>query len=125
MKQHFGELRLTIDELKEMLQNKSYSEMISKMQYYAKQIIGTNSYWYQTKEQLKAALNQLASPTIFWTLSCAEFQWPEFHALLRETKSGHNYRQNVINYAHILNWFFHERTKQLVKHWPYNILGAE
>ena len=64
MKQHFGELRLTIDELKEMLQNKSYSEMISKMQYYVKQIIGTNSYWYQTKEQLKAALNQLASPTI-------------------------------------------------------------
>ena len=22
--------------------------MMSKMQYYAKQIIGTNSYWYQT-----------------------------------------------------------------------------
>ena len=92
---------MTIHELREMLLNRSYSS-----KYYAKQIIGTNSYWYQTKEQLKAALNQLASPTIFWTLSCAEFQWPEFHALLGETKSDHSYRQNVINYAHILNWFF-------------------
>ena len=125
MKQHFGDFPLTIDELMEMLLNKRYSEIMSKIKYYAKQIIGTNSYWYQTKEQLKAALNQLASPTIFWTLSCAEFHWPEFHALFGETKSGHNYRQNVITYAHILDWFFHERTEQLVKHWPYNILGAE
>ena len=65
MKQPFGDLPLTIDELREMLENKSYSEMMSKMQYYAKQIIGTNSYWYQTMEQLKATLNQLAPPTIF------------------------------------------------------------
>ena len=76
MKQHFGDLRLTIDELREMLQNKRYSEIMRKMQYYSKQISGTNSYWYQTKEQLKAALNQFASPTIFWTLSCAESHWP-------------------------------------------------
>ena len=39
----------------------SYSEIISKMQYYVKKISGTNSYWYQTKEQLRAALNQFAS----------------------------------------------------------------
>ena len=65
MKQPFGDLPLTIDELREMLENKSYSEMMSKMQYYAKQISGTNSYWYQTMEQLKTTLNQLAPPTIF------------------------------------------------------------
>ena len=76
MKQHFGDLRLTIDELREMLQKKHYSEIMRKMQYYSKQISGTNSYWYQTKEQLKAALNQFASPAIFWTLSCAESHWP-------------------------------------------------
>ena len=127
MKQHFGDLLLTNDEFREMLQNKSnksYSVMMSKMQYYAKQISGTNSYWYQTKEQLKAALNQLASPTIFWTLACAESHWPEFHALFGEIKSDHDYRQNVINYPHILDWFLHERTEEFVKHWLYNTLGA-
>ena len=83
----------------------SYCGIMSKIQYYVKKISGTNSYWYQTKEQLRAALNQFASPTIFWTLSCAEFYWPEFYALFGEIKSDHDCRQNVSNYPHILDFF--------------------
>lgn len=60
-----------------MLHSGNYSQLM----YYAKNVTGTNSYWYQVKEQLKATLHQAGSPTIFWTLSCAEFHWPEFHAL--------------------------------------------
>ena len=81
IKQNFGEKLMSIEELKDMLQNNSYSQMISKIQYYAKQISGTNLHWYQVKEQLKATLNQVGSPSIFWTLLCAEFQWPEFHEM--------------------------------------------
>ena len=99
--------------------------MMSKMQYYAKQISGTNSYWYQINEQLKEALNQLASPTISWALSCAELHWPEFHALFEEIKSDHDYRQNIIYYPHSLDCFFHKRTEQFFKHWLYNALGPE
>ena len=84
----------------------SYCGIMSKMQYYVKKISGTNSYWYQTKEQLRAALNQLASPTIFWKLSCAEFYWPEFHTLFGEIKLDHDCRENVTNYPHILDFFF-------------------
>ena len=88
-------------------------------------MVANNSYWYQIKEQLKEALNQLASRTKFWTLSCAELHWPEFHALFGEIKLDHDYRQNVINYPHNLDWVFHKRTEQFVKHWLYNMLGAE
>ena len=59
MKKHYEDLPLTIHKLRKKLQNKSYSEMMSKMLYYAKRITGTNSYWYQTKAQLKTALNKL------------------------------------------------------------------
>ena len=81
IKQNFGEKLMSIEELKDMLQNNSYSQMISKIQYYAKQISGTNLHWYQVEEQLKATLNQVGSPSIFWNLLCAEFHWPEFHKM--------------------------------------------
>ena len=71
---------MTVEELKEILSNNSYSLLISKIQYYAKNISGTNSYLYQVKEQLKATLT---IPIIFWALSCDEFHWPEVHALAR------------------------------------------
>lgn len=45
-KQHSGDLPLTIDEHREMLQNKNYSQMMIMMQYYDKKISGTNCYWY-------------------------------------------------------------------------------
>ena len=98
---------MTIEELKEMLLDNSFAQLIGKIQYYAKNITGTNSYWYQIKEQLKSTLSQVGSPTIFWTLSCAEFHWPEFHSLFGEIRHENEYRHNVVNYPHILDWFFH------------------
>ena len=81
IKQNYGESLPSVDELHEMLHTNSYSSLMKKIQYYAKNISGSNSYWYQVKEQLKATLQQFGTPTIFWTLSCAELHWPEFHAL--------------------------------------------
>ena len=126
IKQNLGENIPTVDELKEMLESNNYSQLINKIQYYAKNISGTNSYWYQIKEQLKATLQQHGAPTSFWTLSCAEFHWPEFHALFGEVDHNiSNYRENVVKNPHILDWFFTERTEAFVKHWLYNILDAK
>ena len=35
------------------------------------------------------------------------------------------YRKNVIEYPHILDWFFTERVSTFVKHWLYNTLTPE
>ena len=109
-----------------MLDNETYSNIMKKIQYYAKNVTGTNSYWYQVKQHLKTMLQQVGSPTICFTLSCAEFHWPEFHALFGEvdTSSNEVYRKNVLDYPHILDWFFTERVESFVKHWLYNTLGA-
>ena len=52
--------------------------------HYAKNVRSTTAYWNQTKEQLQVTVTQVGPPTIFWTLSCADFHWPEFHSLFSE-----------------------------------------
>ena len=46
-----------------------------------KNVRGTSMYYEQSKKNLMALLRQNGCPTLFLTLSCAEFDWPE---LLRE-----------------------------------------
>lgn len=94
--------------------------------HHAKNVSGTNAYWNQAKDDLKAIITQVGAPTIFWTLSCAEFHWPEFHDLFNNTAelSDSQRRENVVNNPHLLDCFFTERTEQFVKHWLKNTLGA-
>ena len=129
IKQNPSEALLSIHELRSMLQSGSYTQVMNKIIHYAKQITGTNAYRCQVKEQLKATLTQVGSPTIFWTLSCAEFHWPEFHTLFQESDmlaiASTDIRNNILNYPHILGWLFTERTEAFVKHWLYGILQCK
>ena len=125
IKQNPGEAALTIEELHSMLTTGNHSQIMTKLMHYAKNVTGTNAYWNQVKQQLRATINQVGSPTIFWTLSCADFHWPEFHSLF----SGNNptndeLRQNVIANPHILTWLFTQRTESFVKWWLYKSLNA-
>ncbi len=89
-----------------MAQSGSYSTIMSKLMHYAKNVTGTNAYWNHVKEDLKATITQVGAPTIFWTLSCADFHWPEFHSMLSDESENNNFRDNVLNNPHILDWFF-------------------
>ena len=40
-----------------------------------KTIRGTSMYYQDTKKKLMATLRQKGAPTLFTTLSCAEFEW--------------------------------------------------
>ena len=127
LKQNPGEANLTIDELQEMVIAGSYGTIMKKLSRYAN-ITGTNAYWNKAKEELKATINQVGSPTIFWTLSCAEFHWPEYHALFsseKEENSSNTLRENIINNPHLIDWFFTIRVENFVKHWLYETLDAE
>ena len=48
-----------------MINSGSYKNVMKKLMRYAKNIAGTNAYWHQAKEQLKAIFNQKGSATIF------------------------------------------------------------
>ena len=47
IKHNFGEHLPTVDELCERLHSNSYTSLMRKIQYYAKNIFGINFYWYQ------------------------------------------------------------------------------
>lgn len=81
LKQNPGESHMSVEELKEMLHSNSYSVVMSKLMCYAKNITGSDAYWHKAKDDLKATISQVGPPTIFFTLSCAEYHWPEFHDL--------------------------------------------
>lgn len=58
-------LKLTVDDLKEMLHSQSYDSLMSKLMHYAKNVSGTNAYWNRAKDDLKAIITQVGAPTIF------------------------------------------------------------
>ena len=78
LKQNPSEANLTLDDLKQVLQSNSYDSFMSKLMHYA---TGINAYWNKERDNLKEIIQQKEAPTIFWTLSCADFHWPEFHQL--------------------------------------------
>lgn len=100
---------------------------MSKLLHYAKNVSGTNAYWNRAKDDLKSIITQLGAPTIFWTLSCADFHWPEFHSLfsINGEMLDSERRKNVINNPHLLDWVFTERTAQFVKYWLKNTVAAK
>ena len=121
LKQNPNEAHLTVEQLKKMLTTNSYSSLMSKLMHYAKNITGSTGYWQKSKEDLKATIGQKGPPTIFFTLSCAEYHWPEFHKLLsysftKKLTPGDRHK-NVLNNPHLLDWVFSERTDRFVKFW--------
>jgi len=126
LKQNPGDANLTLDELQELVRSGNFESIMRKLMRYTKNVSGTNAYWNDIKAKLKATINQVGAPTIFWTLSCAEFHWPEFHALFsdNEISSPETLRSNVINNPHILDWIFTLRVEKFVKHWLYEKMGA-
>lgn len=93
-----------ITDLKEILHSYSYNSLMSKLLHYAKNILGTNAYWNLSKDDLKTIITQVGAPTIFWTLSCADFHWPEFHILFSNVEINETERRhNVINNPDLLD----------------------
>ena len=116
VKQNRGEANLTTSHLQELWH--SNSSLMEKLMHYAKNITGTNAYWVRIKEDLKTTIKQVGAPTIFFTLSCADFHWPEFHSMFSEDfafTGSAELRGNVTNNPHILDWIFTKRTESFVK----------
>ena len=54
--------------------------------------------------------------------------WPELHDLFHvntHSATSEERRTNVINNAHIVDWFFTQRLESFVKHWLYDTLDAK
>uniref|UniRef100_A0A1X7U262 Helitron helicase-like domain-containing protein n=1 Tax=Amphimedon queenslandica TaxID=400682 RepID=A0A1X7U262_AMPQE len=46
--------------------------------------VGTNQYWFRVKGEVKAMIAEYGSPTLFLTLSCAEYDSADIAQYLRK-----------------------------------------
>jgi len=96
---------LDVDELKRQVQNGDYS-FIEKIIYFSSKIRGSDSYWRMKKSQLYSWVywhieQGNGPPTLFITLSCAEYYWPDVKKLLQERiniagNKNNNDQQNTL-----------------------------
>lgn len=72
---------LSIEQIRNMVCSGNI-KLSSRVSYFAKQIRGSRAYWYSKLKELEAMVKQLGAPTIFFTLSAADLQWPELYEIL-------------------------------------------
>ena len=86
-------------------------------------IAGSSAYWYMVREDHKAIVTTVGTPTFFFTFSSADMHWPELHTLLgNENGISEERRQAVIKNPHLVDWFLH---KSFIKHWFNKALDAK
>ena len=81
-----------------------------------KNIRGTQSYWFQMCQNLISAIDDYGAPTIFFTLSAADYHWIELQRLMPWPKSVTQNglsklsiaqkKEMVVKNPHIATWFF-------------------
>ncbi|KAI3935332.1 hypothetical protein MKW98_027152 [Papaver atlanticum] len=117
VKNHPSDGELSIEAIRDMVSSGD-SRLLSRISYCAKQIRGTRAYWYTRLKELIAMVKQLGPPTIFFTLSAADLQWPELYALLdpeniletlspmeKRREKGRLLNENPL----VVSWFFQKR----------------
>ncbi len=65
LKQNPGEAHLTIDELREMVASDNTNAFMSKISRYVANLTGSNACWYKVREDLKAIVTTVGTPTSF------------------------------------------------------------
>ena len=81
-----GQVPPSLDDLKDRMEIGDFS-FPNKLQYFSGSLKGTDSYWRRKRDELNAWINyhleqKHGPPTLFITLSCAEYWWPDLQKLL-------------------------------------------
>ena len=126
VRQHPGDAQLTVDELRDMVGHREGDTFSSRVVRYASSIRGTKLYWFQQRSRLLSMVDTLGLPTIFFTHSAADLQWPELARLLcpDDPESPSSRKKAVIQNPAIADWFFHHRILKFVQVFYVSILGA-
>ena len=78
IRQHPGDAQLTVDELRDMVGREGEASS-NRALHYASSLRGTRQYWFRQRSRLISMVDTLGLPTIFFTNSAADLQWPELH----------------------------------------------
>lgn len=111
-------LNANAQDILEMANNPN-RDIAGSIMYYGVNLRGTRPYWRQRSSELLQMCRQLSTPTIFFTLSAADYHWPDLFRLLRPnvnpasltlSERTHLMHDNPFTVA----WFFEKRTNIFV-----------
>lgn len=124
--QHPKDARLTLDELRDMV-GREGEFFSNRVLHYASSLRGTNQYWYKQRSRLISMVDDLGLPTVFFTHSAADGQWPELARLIcPENQDSSSSRSSAVaeNPA-IADWFFYHRICKFIEAFYVKVLGAK
>ena len=112
-------------------QGPEFEELISSMQLYNSNIVGSNAYFYKRRRELEALIEVKGIPTAWFTFSAADNHWCDLHDLLYKKdevrvnnrryvdfneKEKLVFRMNILqNYHHLVDQYFYMRFQAFLK----------
>ncbi|XP_012146256.2 uncharacterized protein LOC105663231 [Megachile rotundata] len=72
--------RLSLSDIRQRVRNNP--AFLNQIMVYCSSLRSTKPYWRLRFSELSAMVNQLGLPTIFFTLSAADYHWPDLFSLL-------------------------------------------
>ncbi len=99
----------------------------NRVMHYASSLRGTSQYWFKQRGRLISMLDDLGLPTVFFTHSAADGQWPELARLIcpadkQDSRSSRN--AAVAENPAIADWFFYHRISKFIEAFYVKVLGA-
>ena len=113
------EKNCTVNRLREMIKNDS--SILGKIIVYSSSIKSSKGYWTKRCSELKNMVQQLGKPTIFFTLSAADYHWPDLFGILCPEKryeeiSDDEKRKLMHDNPLLVGYFFQHRVNLFVEH---------
>ena len=98
----------------------------NRVLHYGTSLRGTKQYWFKQRSRLVSIVDTLGLPTIFFTHSAADLQWPELaHLVCPEDPNSRSSRTKaVIENPAVADWFFYHRVLKFVDAFYVGVLGV-
>ena len=123
--QHPQDARLSLEELKDMVG--CTGELFSnRVLHYASSLRGTSQYWFKQRTRLISMVDTLGLPTIFFTHSAADAQWPELARLICPDNSDCSSSRSsaMSENPAVADFYFYNRISKFIDAFYVDILGT-
>ena len=124
--QHPKDARLTLHDLKDMV-GRDGECFANRVLRFASNLRGTSQYWFKQRSRLIAMVDTLEIPTVFFTHSAADSQWPELARLIcpkSQQQSSLSRSRGVSENPAIADWLFYHRISKFIDTFYVGVLGA-
>ena len=125
VKQNTTDARLTVQELRDMVSvgGEAFSRRVL---HYTTSLRRTRSYWFKQHTRLITMIDTLGLPTVFFTHSAADLQWPELAQLTCPDDPTNSTRrsQALCDNLAVADWFFYHMIQLFLRHFNVDVLGV-